>query len=148
MASLLVAEVVHVAVVDDVALRIAVAGDERPVLVGDEVERPLERALRGGLGARQGAAAALVVGEAVEGVGVADVLAIDVEHHRPFGLQRRVAQVDGLADVLAGDLEEAAAPADGAVIADLAGLAVEKHVLEADVPGDRSQVVAAGQEVP
>ena len=78
---------------------------------------------------------------------LADALAVDKQQQRQFGLEGRVAQLDALADVLAGDLEEAAVPADGAVVADLAALPVEKDVLEADVPGDRSQVIAAGQEV-
>ena len=66
---------------------------------------------------------------------LADTLAVDKQQQRQFGLEGRVAQLDGLADVLAGDFEEAAVPADGAVVADLAGLAVEEDVLEADVPG-------------
>jgi hypothetical protein len=64
---------------------VAVAGDELAVLVGDVVERPLERALRGGLWLRQGAARALVVGEAVERVDLADALAVDKQQRRRSG---------------------------------------------------------------
>ena len=58
-----------------------------------------------------------------------------------------MAQLDSLADILAGDLAKAAAPADRAVASDLALLAVEKDFFERDVPRDRPEVVAAGEEV-